>query len=100
MLKDEILKSSPPVVHGWNVRRRETAAVKVEEILYRALAVKKMEEQNINPLNKSTQKTHISPNIGGLGLEFYRGGYLNCLPFSKKIRLSSLSQKIEVVPLF
>ena len=31
---------------------------KVDEILYRALAVKKMEEQNINPLNKSTQKTH------------------------------------------
>ena len=58
LLKDKILKSSPPVVHGWNVHRRETAAVKVEEILYRALAIKKMEEQNINPLNKSTQKTH------------------------------------------
>ena len=40
----------------------------------------------------------LSPNIGGLGLEFSKGGeYLDRLPFFKNFRFSSLSQKIEVV---
>ena len=38
------------------VHRRETVAVKVEEIWYRSLTVKKVEGQNIKFLNKSTQK--------------------------------------------
>ena len=51
MLKEKMLKSSPPAVQGWKVHRRETVAVKVEEIWYRALAIKKMVRQNNNPLN-------------------------------------------------
>ena len=37
----------------------------------------------------------LSPNIGGLGLEFSKGGrkYLDRLPFSKHFRLSFVFQK-------
>jgi hypothetical protein len=59
LLKEKMLKSSPPAVQGWKVHRRETVAVQVDYIWFRALFVKKIEGQNINPINKSTQKSII-----------------------------------------
>jgi hypothetical protein len=54
-----MLKSSPPAVQGLKVHRRETVAVQVDYIWFRALFVKKMEGQNINPINESTHKSII-----------------------------------------
>ena len=52
---------------GLESSQKETAAVNVEETCHRALTVKKMERQNINPLNKSTQKYFIkSLNLYGM----------------------------------
>jgi hypothetical protein len=46
LLKEKMLKSSRTAVQGRKVHRRETVAVKMEDIWFRALAIKKIETHN------------------------------------------------------
>ena len=45
LLMEKMLESPPPIVQNWMVGRRETVAVMVEKIWYRAIAVRRIEEQ-------------------------------------------------------